>query len=121
SLVSVYSLFASRVPQVIDIDAKPLTSAVLLFGSLWRQVLQRVGCGVLLHTLMIVASLEVAWKACKVKVKVMRERVKRQRLKSIFSCLCPCCACCVPIVDMAMSIVKLPVTIIQWFIDLIPC
>ncbi|XP_075500431.1 signaling peptide TAXIMIN 2 [Primulina tabacum] len=40
---------------------------------------------------------------------------------SVLTCLCPCCICCAGIADLAISLVKLPVKIIQWFIDLIPC
>ncbi|KAL4619726.1 signaling peptide TAXIMIN 2-like [Castanea sativa] len=40
---------------------------------------------------------------------------------SVLSCLCPCCACCAGLANLAMSIVKLPIKVLQWFIDLIPC
>ncbi|PIA31230.1 hypothetical protein AQUCO_05100027v1 [Aquilegia coerulea] len=40
---------------------------------------------------------------------------------SILSCICPCCVCCTGIVNLAMTLVKLPVDIIIWFIDKIPC
>ncbi|KAG9157102.1 hypothetical protein Leryth_025866 [Lithospermum erythrorhizon] len=40
---------------------------------------------------------------------------------SLVSCICPCCICCAGIANMAVELVKLPVKIIQWFIDLIPC
>ncbi|XP_057976462.1 signaling peptide TAXIMIN 2 [Malania oleifera] len=40
---------------------------------------------------------------------------------SVLSCLCPCCICCTGLANAAMSLVKLPVKIIRWFIDQIPC
>ncbi|EXB75033.1 hypothetical protein L484_012157 [Morus notabilis] len=40
---------------------------------------------------------------------------------SVLSCMCPCCICFAGIANMAISIVKLPVKIIEWFVDLIPC
>uniref|UniRef100_A0A7N0V1I6 Uncharacterized protein n=1 Tax=Kalanchoe fedtschenkoi TaxID=63787 RepID=A0A7N0V1I6_KALFE len=42
-------------------------------------------------------------------------------LGSLVSCVCPCCICCVALADLAICLVKLPVDIIRWFIDLIPC
>ncbi|KAK9689836.1 hypothetical protein RND81_09G084800 [Saponaria officinalis] len=35
--------------------------------------------------------------------------------------ICPCCCCCAAIADLAMELVKLPVNVIIWFIDKIPC
>ncbi|KAJ9129263.1 hypothetical protein P3X46_026980 [Hevea brasiliensis] len=40
---------------------------------------------------------------------------------SVLSCICPCCIFCAGLADLAMSLVKLPVTIIQGFIAFIPC
>ncbi|XP_034901876.1 signaling peptide TAXIMIN 2-like [Populus alba] len=40
---------------------------------------------------------------------------------SVLSCLCPCCICCAGLANLAVSLVKLPVNVIRWFIDLIPC
>lgn len=39
----------------------------------------------------------------------------------LLSCLCPCCFCFSGIPNLAINLVILPVKIIQWFIDLIPC
>ncbi|PIA35173.1 hypothetical protein AQUCO_00300248v1 [Aquilegia coerulea] len=39
---------------------------------------------------------------------------------SILNCICPCCISCTAIVNLAMSLVKLPVEIVIWFIDKIP-
>ncbi|XP_019412781.1 PREDICTED: uncharacterized protein LOC109325090 [Lupinus angustifolius] len=40
---------------------------------------------------------------------------------SILSCLCPCCICCAGLANIAVSLVKLPVRILRWFISQIPC
>ncbi|XP_058735229.1 signaling peptide TAXIMIN 2-like [Vicia villosa] len=40
---------------------------------------------------------------------------------SIFSCLCPCCICCTGLVNFAVCLVKLPVRVLRWFVDQIPC
>ncbi|XP_062168651.1 signaling peptide TAXIMIN 2-like [Alnus glutinosa] len=40
---------------------------------------------------------------------------------SALSCLCPCCICCAGLANLAVSLVKLPIQILRWFIDLIPC
>ncbi|XP_027172875.1 uncharacterized protein LOC113772473 [Coffea eugenioides] len=40
---------------------------------------------------------------------------------SFLNCICPCCICCTGFVNMAVSLVKLPVKIIRWFTDQIPC
>ncbi|XP_074357859.1 signaling peptide TAXIMIN 2-like [Apium graveolens] len=40
---------------------------------------------------------------------------------SVLSCLCPCCFCCAWLLDTAVDLIKLPINIIKWFIDLIPC
>ncbi|XP_042485781.1 signaling peptide TAXIMIN 2 [Macadamia integrifolia] len=42
-------------------------------------------------------------------------------LGSVLSCLCPCCICCTGIANLAMEIVQLPVKVIKWFTDQIPC
>ncbi|XP_077252726.1 signaling peptide TAXIMIN 2-like [Tasmannia lanceolata] len=42
-------------------------------------------------------------------------------LGSVLSCLCPCCICCAGLVNFAMDLIKLPVTVVRWFIDQIPC
>ncbi|KAL9458253.1 hypothetical protein AB3S75_007173 [Citrus x aurantiifolia] len=42
-------------------------------------------------------------------------------LGSVLSCLCPCCVCCAGLANIAMDLVKLPITILRWFIDQIPC
>lgn len=41
--------------------------------------------------------------------------------RSILSCLCPCCTCCAELANVAVSLVKLPVRVLRWFISLIPC
>ncbi|CAK7322703.1 unnamed protein product [Dovyalis caffra] len=40
---------------------------------------------------------------------------------TILSCLCPCCVCCAALANFAMDLVRLPVKILRWFIDQIPC
>ncbi|CAN1169424.1 Signaling peptide TAXIMIN 2 [Linum perenne] len=40
---------------------------------------------------------------------------------SIINCICPCCVCCTGIADLAVTLLKLPFTIVEWFIDCIPC
>ncbi|CAL0329002.1 unnamed protein product [Lupinus luteus] len=42
-------------------------------------------------------------------------------LGTILSCLCPCCICCAELANVAVSLVKLPVRILRWFISQIPC
>ncbi|KAI4322717.1 hypothetical protein L6164_022384 [Bauhinia variegata] len=42
-------------------------------------------------------------------------------LGSIFSCLCPCCICCASLANLAVTLVKLPIRVLRWFIDQIPC
>ncbi|PIA35128.1 hypothetical protein AQUCO_03600057v1 [Aquilegia coerulea] len=42
-------------------------------------------------------------------------------LGTIISCLCPCCCCCAGLANFAVSLIKLPISIIRWFIDQIPC
>ncbi|KAI9083549.1 hypothetical protein K1719_034491 [Acacia pycnantha] len=40
---------------------------------------------------------------------------------SVLSCLCPCCVCFSALANFAMGLIKLPIKVIQWFIDQIPC
>ncbi|KAI5558016.1 hypothetical protein POPTR_017G015900v4 [Populus trichocarpa] len=40
---------------------------------------------------------------------------------AILSCLCPCCVCCAALANLAMDVVQLPVRILRWFVDEIPC
>ncbi|KAI5326992.1 hypothetical protein PRUPE_5G004400 [Prunus persica] len=42
-------------------------------------------------------------------------------LGSVLSCLCPCCCCVGGLANLAVTLIKLPVKIIRWFIDKIPC
>ncbi|KAF8008008.1 hypothetical protein BT93_K1865 [Corymbia citriodora subsp. variegata] len=42
-------------------------------------------------------------------------------LGTILSCLCPCCICCAALANLAMGLVKLPIRILRWFTDQIPC
>ncbi|KAF9589403.1 hypothetical protein IFM89_026479 [Coptis chinensis] len=42
-------------------------------------------------------------------------------LGTVISCLCPCCCCCAGLANFAVSLIKLPISIIRWFIDQIPC
>ncbi|XP_028761659.1 signaling peptide TAXIMIN 2-like [Neltuma alba] len=42
-------------------------------------------------------------------------------LGSILSCICPCCFCCSALANLAMKLIQLPVKIIRWFTDQIPC
>ncbi|KAL2328177.1 hypothetical protein Fmac_021604 [Flemingia macrophylla] len=39
-------------------------------------------------------------------------------LGSILSCLCPCCG---EFATMGVCLVKLPIRVLRWFIDKIPC
>ncbi|KAI3963170.1 hypothetical protein MKX01_030300 [Papaver californicum] len=41
-------------------------------------------------------------------------------LGSIVSCICPCCKCCAGLLNLTMTIAKLPVEVIRWFISKIP-
>ncbi|XP_008810862.1 signaling peptide TAXIMIN 2 [Phoenix dactylifera] len=40
---------------------------------------------------------------------------------TIFSCLCPCCACFAGLANLAVGLIKMPVKVIRWFIEQIPC
>ncbi|KAJ7948362.1 putative Transmembrane protein, partial [Quillaja saponaria] len=40
---------------------------------------------------------------------------------TVLSCLCPCCICCAGLANLAGSLIKLPVKVLRWFIDQIPC
>ncbi|KAI5084559.1 hypothetical protein GOP47_0000728 [Adiantum capillus-veneris] len=40
---------------------------------------------------------------------------------TIFSCICPCCGCCVLLVNLALKLTRAPLKILRWFIDSIPC
>ncbi|XP_057746476.1 signaling peptide TAXIMIN 2-like [Arachis stenosperma] len=42
-------------------------------------------------------------------------------LGAILRCFCPCCGCIAELANLAMDLVQLPVRILRWFIDLIPC
>ncbi|KAJ8633465.1 hypothetical protein MRB53_026801 [Persea americana] len=42
-------------------------------------------------------------------------------LGSLLSCLCPCSSCFAVLADMALHLVTLPLSVIGWFIDQIPC
>ncbi|KAI3906269.1 hypothetical protein MKW92_030421 [Papaver armeniacum] len=42
-------------------------------------------------------------------------------LGTVLSCICPCCICCAGLANFAVSLIKLPFSIISWFIDQIPC
>ncbi|CAA6661088.1 unnamed protein product [Spirodela intermedia] len=42
-------------------------------------------------------------------------------LGTILSCLCPCCMCFAGLANLAMDLIKLPVKVIQCFIEQIPC
>ncbi|KAI3427577.1 uncharacterized protein J3R85_009414 [Psidium guajava] len=42
-------------------------------------------------------------------------------LGTVLSCLCPCCICCVGVAKLAVSLLKLPVKILRWFTEKIPC
>lgn len=41
--------------------------------------------------------------------------------RTILSCLCPCCICCSALANLAVDLVKLPVKVLRWFTDQIPC
>ncbi|XP_008456209.2 signaling peptide TAXIMIN 2-like [Cucumis melo] len=40
---------------------------------------------------------------------------------SLLSCICPCCVCFAVLSDFSISLMKLPINVMDWFIDLIPC
>ncbi|XP_074560337.1 signaling peptide TAXIMIN 2 [Curcuma longa] len=40
---------------------------------------------------------------------------------SILSCLCPCCICFSGLANLAVSLIKMPVKVLRWFIGQIPC
>ncbi|XP_030549772.1 signaling peptide TAXIMIN 2-like [Rhodamnia argentea] len=42
-------------------------------------------------------------------------------LGTVLSCLCPCCICCVGAVKLSVSLLKLPIKILRWFTEKIPC
>ncbi|XP_020549998.1 uncharacterized protein LOC105165408 [Sesamum indicum] len=42
-------------------------------------------------------------------------------IAKVFTCCCPCCICWAGIVNVAAFVVKLPVKVIRWFVDKIPC
>ncbi|XP_027348189.1 uncharacterized protein LOC113859676 [Abrus precatorius] len=40
---------------------------------------------------------------------------------STLSCLCPCCIWCAELGNVGVSLVKLPIGVLKWFIRKIPC
>ncbi|KAE8679957.1 hypothetical protein F3Y22_tig00111392pilonHSYRG00054 [Hibiscus syriacus] len=42
-------------------------------------------------------------------------------LGTILSCICPCCICCAGLANFAVDLIKLPIRVLRWFIDQIPC
>ncbi|KAL5730509.1 hypothetical protein ACHQM5_003317 [Ranunculus cassubicifolius] len=42
-------------------------------------------------------------------------------LGSILSCVCPCCCGCAGLANLAVSLIKLPISVMRWFIHQIPC
>ncbi|OAY80590.1 uncharacterized protein LOC109718142 [Ananas comosus] len=42
-------------------------------------------------------------------------------LGSAVSCICPCCICCAALANLAVDLIKLPVRVINCFIEQIPC
>ncbi|XP_077229654.1 signaling peptide TAXIMIN 2-like [Tasmannia lanceolata] len=42
-------------------------------------------------------------------------------LGTVLSCLCPCCICCTGLANLAVALIKLPVRVIRWFTQQIPC
>ncbi|KAL6314694.1 hypothetical protein AAG906_027041 [Vitis piasezkii] len=42
-------------------------------------------------------------------------------LGTVLSCLCPCCICCAGLANLAVSLVKMPIKVMRWFIEQIPC
>ncbi|XP_047307160.1 signaling peptide TAXIMIN 2 [Impatiens glandulifera] len=40
---------------------------------------------------------------------------------SVLSCLCPCFCCCAGLANMAVDLIKLPIKVIRWFTEQIPC
>ncbi|KAF5778258.1 hypothetical protein HanXRQr2_Chr12g0545411 [Helianthus annuus] len=39
----------------------------------------------------------------------------------VVTCICPCCICCALLPTLAVSLLKLPVDVVLWFLDFIPC
>ncbi|XP_073298433.1 signaling peptide TAXIMIN 1-like [Primulina huaijiensis] len=39
----------------------------------------------------------------------------------VLSCLCPCCICVTVIVELALSLIKAPFSVMKWFTEQIPC
>ncbi|CBI20252.3 hypothetical protein CK203_089283 [Vitis vinifera] len=42
-------------------------------------------------------------------------------LGTVLSCLCPCCICCAGLANLAVGLVKMPIKVMRWFIEQIPC
>ncbi|CAD5188075.1 unnamed protein product [Musa acuminata subsp. malaccensis] len=42
-------------------------------------------------------------------------------LGTILGCLCPCCICFSGLANLAMTLIKMPVNVIRWFVRQIPC
>ncbi|KMZ73486.1 hypothetical protein ZOSMA_148G00350 [Zostera marina] len=40
---------------------------------------------------------------------------------TLISCICPCCFCFSALANFAVSLIKLPFTIIKWFTRKFPC
>ncbi|KAI4319772.1 hypothetical protein MLD38_033332 [Melastoma candidum] len=40
---------------------------------------------------------------------------------SLISCLCPCCICFAVIANLAVYLIELPIRILMWTTDQIPC
>ncbi|PWA72756.1 hypothetical protein CTI12_AA267430 [Artemisia annua] len=40
---------------------------------------------------------------------------------SVISCLCPCCCCFAGLANLAVDLIKLPIKVIRWFTEQIPC
>ncbi|CAN6486260.1 unnamed protein product [Victoria cruziana] len=42
-------------------------------------------------------------------------------LGTLISCVCPCCTCFALLANLAVRLLKIPLVVMQCFIDLIPC
>ncbi|KAJ7947058.1 Pentatricopeptide repeat [Quillaja saponaria] len=53
-------------------------------------------------------------------VRKMPERPNSD-VRLLLTCICPCCLCVTILVEFALSLIKAPITVMEWFISKIPC